>query len=216
MSDALILAIGVAFSPIPIATVTLMLGGAKPRTVGWSFAAGWIIGITVSISVLIAVVAAAETSDESPLWVALPELALGVAFIALAVHIWRGRRRRGEGEVPQWLGALDRLTPARSAVLGVALAAANPKNVALALGAAIALAEADVSSAVTARTAVLFVVIGAVGVALPVVISLVAPRRARFILRAFRAWLIRYDAVVLTILGIVIGAKFLVDGFRDL
>jgi threonine/homoserine/homoserine lactone efflux protein len=216
MSDALVLAIGVAFSPIPIAAATLILGGAKPRAVGSFFALGWLVGVTASVAVLIAVVAVAGTSDQSPLWIAVPELVLGLAFLALAVHIWRGRRRKVSDAPPRWLGALDRLTPIRSAALGLLLSAANPKNLALALAAAIALAEADVSSAVTARTAALFVLIGTAGVALPLAISLAAPERARLVLGRLRGWLIRYDAVVLTVLGIVIGAKFFVDGVEDL
>lgn len=104
----------------------------------------------------------------------------------------------------------------RSAALGLILAAANPKNLALALGAAIALAEANVSSAVTARTAVLFVAIGTAGVTLPLAITLAAPEHAHLVLARFRAWLLRYDAVILTALGVVIGAKFLFDGITDL
>lgn len=160
MSDALILAVGVAVSPVPIAAVTLILSGTSSRVVGTSFALGWFFGVTASILVLISFVAAAGASDESPLWIAIPEVALGATFLALAVHIWRGRRADRGTAPPAWLGALDRLTPIRSGVLGLILAAANPKNLALALGAAIALAEADVSSAVTARTAALFVVSG--------------------------------------------------------
>lgn len=214
MSDALVLAIGVAFSPVPITAVTLILGGTRPRAAGSSFALGWLFGVAASILVLIAVVATAETTDENPLWIAVSELAVGFAFLALAIHIWRGRRRRND--LPPWLGALDRLTPARSAALGLVLAAANPKNLALALGAAIALAESNVSSAVTARTAVLFILIGTAGVALPLAIYVATPDRARSALARFRAWLIRYDAVVLTALGILIGAKFLFDGAGDL
>lgn len=216
MSDALILAVGVAVSPVPIAAVTLILSGTRSRAVGSSFALGWFFGVSASVVVFIAVVSAAETSDESPLWIAVPELVLGLAFLALAIHIWRGRRREAGDGPPAWLGALDRLTPLRSAALGVALSAANPKNLALALGAAIALAEADISSALTARTAALFILIGTAGVAVPVAISFVAPERSGSVLGRFRAWLVRYDSVILTILGAAIGAKFVFDGISDL
>jgi threonine/homoserine/homoserine lactone efflux protein len=128
----------------------------------------------------------------------------------------RAARRRTGSALSNWLSALERLTPWRSAALGLVLAAANPKNLALALGAAIALAEAGVSSSVTARTAVLFVLIGTTGVALPVGISLATPERARSLLDSLRVWLIRYDAVVLVALGLVIGTKFLFDGVSDL
>jgi threonine/homoserine/homoserine lactone efflux protein len=216
MSDALILAVGVAVSPVPIAAVTLILSGSRSRAVGTSFAFGWFFGVSASILVFIAVVGAADASDESPLWIAVLELALGIAFLALAIHIWRGRRREANDGPPAWLGALDRLTPPRSAALGLVLSAANPKNLALALGAAIALAEADVGSALTARTAALFILIGTAGVAVPVAISIVAPKRTDSVLGRFRTWLVRYDSVILTILGVTVGAKFVFDGLTDL
>lgn len=43
-----------------------------------------------------------------------------------------------------------------------------------------------------------------------------APERAGAILRRIRAWLARYDAVVLTALGLVIGTKFVYDGVASL
>ena len=198
-----------------IAAVTLILSGAQSRAVGACFALGWFFGVSASIVVFIAVVSAAETSDESPLWIAVPELVLGIAFLALAIHVWRGRSREAS-ESPPWLGVLDRLTPLRSAALGVVLSAANPKNLALALGAAIALAEADLSSGLTTRTAALYILIGTAGVAVPVAISLVAPAWSGSVLGRFRAWLVRDDAMVLTVLGLVIGAKFVFDGLTDL
>lgn len=216
MNDALVLAVGVALSPLPIAVLTMILGGARPRTLGSSFALGWIAGVTGSIVVLVALVGAANTSDETPLWISVPELLLGLGFLALAAHIWRGRHRRAAGSPPRWLAALDRLTPARSAGLGLVLAGANPKNLGLALAAAIALAQANASSAATAGAAVLFVVIGTAGVAVPLAVSAAAPGRSQDALRRFRGWLLDYDAVVLTVLGTAIGAKLVYDGFTAL
>jgi threonine/homoserine/homoserine lactone efflux protein len=213
MSDALVLAVGVAFSPLPIAVLTLILSGARPRALGSSFALGWVAGLSGVIVLLVALVGLADTADESPLWIALPELALGILFLVVAARIWLGRSRRRTTDMPpRWLAAIDRLTPARSAGLGLVLAGANPKILALALAAAIALAEADAGSGTTAGTAVLFVVIGTVGVAVPLLLTAAAPGRSLRALRRLRAWLLEYDAPVLTILGVVIGAKLFYDG----
>lgn len=213
MNDALVLAVGVAFSPVPIAAVTLILTGANARSLGSSFALGWVAGVTAAIALLIALVGLADTSDETPLWIAVPELVLGLIFIGLAAHIWRGRGRgAAEDQPPRWLTALDRLTPARSAGLGLFLAGANPKNLGLALAAAIALTESEAGSATTVVAAVLFVVIGTVGVAVPLVLTTAAPNRSRSALQRLRGWLLRYDAVVLTLLGLAIGARFVYDG----
>jgi threonine/homoserine/homoserine lactone efflux protein len=210
------LAFGVALSPLPIAVVTMILGGSNPRTLGSSFALGWVAGVTGSIVVLIALVGFADTSDETPLWISVPEVLLGLVFLVLAVQMWRGRQRASRRETPRWLAAIDRLTPARSAGLGLLLAGANPKNLGLALAAAIALAEANASSAATARTAVLFVIIGTVGVALPLALVAAVPGRSRAALHTFRGWLLEYDALVLTVLGTAVGAKLFYDGFAAL
>lgn len=213
MNDALVLAVGVAFSPVPIAAVTLILTGANARSLGSSFALGWVAGVTAAIALLIVLVGLADTSDETPLWIAVPELVLGLVFLGLAVHIWRGRSQRiARDTPPRWLAALDRLTPARSAGLGLVLAGANPKNLGLALAAAIALTESEAGSATTVVAAVLFVVIGTVGVAVPLVLTTAAPNRSRSALQRLRGWLLRYDAVVLTLLGLAIGARFVYDG----
>jgi hypothetical protein len=79
--------------------------------------------------VFVTVVGAADTADDSPRWISVPEIVLGLVFLGLAAHIWRTRRRRRARESPpRWLAALDRLTPTRSAGLGLVLAGANPKN----------------------------------------------------------------------------------------
>lgn len=216
MNDALVLAVGVAISPLPIAVLTMILSGRQARTLGSSFALGWAAGVTGSTVALVALVGAAATADESPLWITVPELVLGLAFLALAAWIWRGRDRERPAQAPRWLVAIDGLTPGRSAGLGLALAAANPKNLGLVLAAAIALAEANATTGGTAAAATLFVMIGTAGVAVPLALTLAAPGRSHAALASFRGWLVRYDAVVLTVVGAAIGAKLVFDGLTTL
>lgn len=217
MSEALILALGVALSPLPIAMLTLILGGSRPGQLGSSFAVGWIVGVAGSILLLVAIVGADDSSDETPLWIAIPQVVVGLSFLVLAAHIWRNRRRREEARAtPRWLAAIDGLTPARSAGLGLVLAAANPKNLAIALAAAIALADANVSGEATVAAALGFTAVGTLGVAVPLAFSAAVPARSGAALRRFRRWLLDYDAVVLTLVGLAIGAKLAYDGFSAL
>ena len=62
----------------------------------------------------------------------------------------------------------------RSAGLGVVLSSANPKVIALALGAALALGESGANVLVTAEAVIAFVAIGATGVAVPLAVYLAA------------------------------------------
>jgi hypothetical protein len=66
------------------------------------------------------------------------------------------------------------------------------------------------------RGSALFVLIGTAGVAVPVAISVVAPKRTDSVLGRVRTRLVRYDSVILTILGVAIGAKFVFDGLAEL
>jgi hypothetical protein len=84
--------------------------------------------------------------------------------------------------------------------------------VALALGAALALAETKASVAATAQAVVLFTAIGVVGVALPLALRALFPRRTALFLARLRAWLGKHETAILVPLGLVIGAVFLQDG----
>ena len=58
--------------------------------------------------------------------------------------------------------------------------------------------------------------IGTAGVAVPLALTLAAPDRSHAALTSFRGWLVRYDAVVLTVVGAAIGAKLVYDGLTML
>src|SRR5438105_1986791 len=70
------------------------------------------------------------------------ELLIGVGLLAASVRTWI-RHTTGPRMAPALLlGALDRLTPTRSAGAGVVISGANPKVLALALGEALAVTAA--------------------------------------------------------------------------
>ena len=53
IGDILGFAIGIAVSPVPIAAVILMLFASKARVTGPSFLIGWLIGITLVVTVVL-------------------------------------------------------------------------------------------------------------------------------------------------------------------
>ncbi len=53
IGDLLPSAVGVAFSPIPIIAVILMLGTPKARTNGPAFAIGWVLGLVIVSTVIV-------------------------------------------------------------------------------------------------------------------------------------------------------------------
>jgi hypothetical protein len=57
---------------------------------------------------------------------------------------------------------------------------------------------------------------GTAGIAVPLALAVAAPAWSRIVLRRFRGWLLEYDAVALTLLGVVVGAKLVYDGLSAL
>ena len=76
------------------------------------------------------------------------QVAIGILFIVMAANRWKKRPKGGQKpEAPKWMATIDTATPSQTAVLGAALAGANPKNLALTLAAAASIAEAGLDQA---------------------------------------------------------------------
>jgi hypothetical protein len=120
IGQVLSFAVAAGLSPIPIIGVVLMLGTPRARVNATAFVLGW-------VNVL--------------------KLALGVLLLVVALRQWRGRPKEGERpKTPKWMATVDSFTAARSAALAVALAAINPKNLILVVGAAAAIAQTGAST----------------------------------------------------------------------
>jgi len=215
VGDALALAVGVAISPIPIVAMLLILGGVRAPVNGPLFALGWIVGVAGSATLFLVLVSAVGIVDGQQTWLGIAEMALGVAFLVLAARLMASPTR-SQSDPPRWLRAVDAYGPARAAALGVALSAANPKNLALALGGALALARAGVTGAEAVPALAAYTAIAAPGVLLPLAAYEAFPAQSRHTLERLRRFVIRHDRTVLLVLALAIGAKLLLDGIRAL
>jgi threonine/homoserine/homoserine lactone efflux protein len=211
-------ALAVALSPIPIIGIILVLGTPRARTSGPAFALGWIAGLT-TVSVLVIVVAGGSSDPDSGAatgvnWV---QVAIGVLFLVMAARQWRTRPKPGQvAEQPKWMATIDRVTPPKAFGLGVALSAANPKNLALTLAAAASIAQAGIDTADEAIAVAVFVVIGSLTVAGAVVVSFVAPTRSTVWLASLKQFMTDHNAVIMMVILLVLGAKILGDGLGGL
>jgi hypothetical protein len=85
MAEALVLALGVAASPLPILAVILILGGFRARAKALAFAAAWAGGVAVATGVLVAAVDASGATDDGPGWIAVFELGVAATLVALVL-----------------------------------------------------------------------------------------------------------------------------------
>jgi len=207
-------AMGVALSPIPIIAVILMLGTPKARTNGPAFAAGWVLGL-VAVSVIVLVVAGGADDPNSGTsdgvnWVTL---LLGVAFFVMAARDWRSRPKEGETPtMPKWMSAVDAIEPRRAFVLGIALSAANPKNLALTLAAAASIAQAGLSDGDDVIAVAVFVIVGSLTVVGSVLFYVFGGDAAKKPLASLEEFMATHSNVIMMVVLLVLGAKLVGNG----
>ena len=218
IADLLPTALAVALSPFPIVAIVMVLASPRARSAGPAFAAGWVVGLsTVSVIVVVVASGAADRGSTADTGVNWLQVALGVVLFAMARRQWRGRPAPGETpEMPGWMAGIDGITPGRAVVLGLALSAANPKNLVLTLAAATSIAQAGLDGSQTAVAVAAFVAIGSLSVAGSVVFALVAPGPAARSLAGIRQFMVDHNAAIMTVVLVLLGAKVLGNGLGGL
>jgi Sap, sulfolipid-1-addressing protein len=114
-----------------------------------------------------------------------------------------------------WLATLDGLTPAKAPGLAALLSGANPKNLSLTL-AALVIARANLPSGQASLALAVFIGVGSVTVAGPVLYFLVAGERAAKTLDGWKAWLIANKATVMAVLLLLMGTLLACEGIGGL
>ena len=202
------LAIGVAISPVPIIAVILMLFSARAKVNGPAFAIGWVIGIAAvtAVALLIGNASGASTSGTASDTMSWVKLVLGVLLLLAALRQLRSHPASGEEPpVPKWMTGIDAFTTGKAFGLGALLSALNPKNLALGLSAGASIAQAGIPAGQQWGTALIFVAISSVTVALPVIYYLLGGASAARTLDSWKAWLQHNNATVMAVLFIVFG-----------
>ena len=215
IGDLLPLAIGIAISPIPIIAVILMLLSRRASATGTGFLLGWVVGIVlVTVVVLVLVGQAGNTAGGEPSTLSsVLKLVLGAALILLAVRQWQGRPKAGEtGAMPKWMDAIESFSFVRALLLGFGLSAINPKNLLLCLAAGTTIGAAHLPTGQVVVATVVFTLLAASTVLVPVLGYLAARDRMAAPLDRLRAWLTQNNAAVMAVLLVVIGTVLLGKG----
>jgi threonine/homoserine/homoserine lactone efflux protein len=219
IGQLLSLGVGVSLSPVPIIAVVLMLGTPRARVNGPAFVLGWIVGLTI-VGVIVLVIAGgagANDAGEPATWVDWVKLVLGVLLLIVAVRQWRGRPHAGEdAALPKWMQAIDQFTPGRSFGIAAALSGINPKNLLLTTAAAAAIAQAGLDTGEEAVSLAVFILVGTIGPATPVVIYFALGARGTKLLDGLKVWMGANNTAIIAVLCLVIGAKLIGDGISGL
>jgi hypothetical protein len=173
--------------------------------------------VALLTSVIVAFGGNMQTGGEPADWTFWLKLAIGVLFLLLAAKQWQGRPREGqEAQVPKWMQTIDAFTPGKAAGLAAALVLANPKNLVLVVDGAVSIASSGTGAGGKTLGVVLMVLIASLCVLLPVGVFFFGGDRAAGILAGWKAWMVAHNSAIMTVLLLVLGAKYVGDALTGL
>ena len=217
IGEILPLAIGIAISPVPIIAAILMLLSPRAKGTSVGFLIGWLGGIVVAIVLfsLLSSVIPQDTAGPSPVSGVI-KIILGALLLFLAIKQWRTRPAEGEhASMPKWMSAIDSMSAGKAMGLGFLLAAVNPKNLLMAISAGVIVGGAGLTVGQTTVVIIVFVLLAASTVLIPVVGYLIASARLAGPLDKLRAWLVDNNAVIMAVLLLVIGVSVIGKGLAN-
>ncbi|GAA1824285.1 GAP family protein [Agromyces salentinus] len=208
------IAIAAAVSSVPImATIVLLLSPNRTRT-ALPFLIGWVTGLLLVVSICTLgaqLIPTPKLGLRPNTAIGIWESIIGVALIVLAVVSWRRSRHETRTELPKWLRSIDKIG-AWSAV-GLALVLnVRPKAILLAIAAGLAIRGENLDLGESAVSIGFYVVIAASTVAVPIIVTLAAPKRMEPRLVIWQDWLIRNSDVVTSLIVLMVGVVVLGSG----
>jgi len=219
VGDVLGLAAAVAISPLPIIAIILLLATPRGRLDGLLFTLSFVLGITAVGAIMLAIggSSGASTSHHPATWVGGLKLAIGVLLALFAVRLWSRRPKDpGQEQLPKWMAVIDRFTPPKIIGLGLLFSAGNVKNALITIAAGASISSAGISVPQQIATLAIFVIIGSLGLLVPLAVYLIMGERAKKILGSWRDWTAQHNLAVMAVLFFVIGAKLIGDGISIL
>ena len=219
IGGSLPLAVGIALSPIPIIAVVLMLTSHRAKINGPAFVAGWLLGLGIVGAIVLSLAgpAGASESGSPAAWVSWIKIVLGVLLLLVAARQFRSRPHGDEqAQMPKWMTTIDKTTPVAAVGLAAVMSGANPKNLLLAVGGAAAIAGTGISGGEQAIAYLIFVLIATLGVGIPVGIYFAMGKRSENLLAGLKDWMTAHNAVIMSVLCLIIAAKLIGDAISSL
>ena len=219
IGGSLPLAVGIALSPIPIIAVVLMLTSHRAKVNGPAFVAGWLLGLGIVGAIVLSLAgpAGASKSGSPAAWVSWIKIVLGVLLLLVAARQFRSRPHGDEQpQMPKWMSTIDKTTPVAAVGLAAVMSGANPKNLLLAVAGAAAIAGTGISGGEQAIAYLIFALIATLGVGIPVGIYFAMGTRSEALLAGLKDWMSAHNAVIMSVLCLVIAAKLIGDAITGL
>ncbi len=211
LTPLLPLAVGMAISPLPIVAVVAILLSARGRTAAPVYTAAFLLVTLAAIAVGALTAAGASSASHGEggrIVVIVLGALLTVGFSIMAILSWRGRPRPGSAPTPPgWLSAMDAITPARAAGLGLLMAATNSKNLPLELKGGALVGAAHLALPLAILVCGVLAVAGSLTLIVPTALGATGIPRIVSALDRLKSEMIEHNAVIMTVLFCVLAAN---------
>jgi hypothetical protein len=200
------LALAAALSSVPIsATIFILLSKSRTRS-GLAFLAGTVLGTFATVTLTaVAGQALPGRPGQHEALVGKLEVVIGIAMVLLGVVTLLRRNRVGGGDRPDWLDGLGTLGTLPVFGIGLALNL-RPKALLLAAAAGLAISGARLRSEENLVLLGIYTAIASCTVVLPIVATILFPRRMEPRLVAAKDWIAAHSTAVGATTLILIGA----------
>ncbi|QYM65629.1 GAP family protein [Microbacterium sp. Se5.02b] len=221
--DLVPVALGVVLSPLAIMALVAVLLSGRARTNGIAYLLGWLLGLGGLLAFFLWLFPqlAIRERNEPPLWVPVVRLLIGAFLVCAAVWVYRKGHAHVEQmaaassprdvvaaspQLPGWLHSVESFRPGRTFLLGVGLFVLNPVDASCAILAALDISQSEVGGTAGTVVAIVFVVVGTLPVAAPVLYVIIRGADAQPALDRVRTWIAGNSHVLNAALLLVIGA----------
>ena len=107
--------------------------------------------------------------------------------------------------MPKWMDGIAAFRPGKSFAAGLALGAANPKNVVVGLTAAATIASLTLSHGQLVAAIAIYVLVAVLGITAPILVTVFLGDRSREVLDGWKAWRGQNNATVMPVLFLIFG-----------
>ena len=212
--------IGIATAILPFAVIIVLFllrgEGGLPKAV--AFVAGSIaVRIVQGIVFGYIFVSSADSHGESSsdLVTSTLLLVLGILLLIAAFKKWR-KEEDPDAPPPKWMITLSVLSTAKAFGLGALLTAVSAKQWVFTLSAIGVIAEAPLSPVQDVLVFLVYVLVAALLVLLPIIVCAVAPKQSARTLAAAQKWLEDHNSQIMIMASLVFGLLFLYKGISGL
>ena len=210
------LAFAAALQPPQVIALVVLLQTRRGTANGLAYIVGMIVFRLLFGGIFWVLISNVEEKVETSggnfgLYVGTVLLVLGILMFVNALR--RGFSTHGEDEVaPSWLSKLQDVTPLRSALVGVAFLALDPKDWLVDISAVNLIADADLNGSKSLLAFLAYILMAHSLLLIPLILSFLLPQRTQNGLTWLTAWMKRQERVIEIIFALIFGLLFVYTG----